>query len=198
MLEISVGQTIRNSRIQKKMTLEDLAAASSLAATHLDRIELAKLNARLITLLPIAEALSMRLHELFNEGGLEPDYTVVERFTENNLPPNEEYDASYLQIDDLGYTLLEKLTILDIEHGAGLAPTCRFQLFPDQNAAAASYGITVIYKYQYGLFTQTIRDISVQQQTVKNMLTLLNRLRPSRESIMDILEDFINGLYMMP
>ena len=61
------GEHVRNLRVAKKMTLEDLAYASNLELSQIHRIEKAKTNLSISTLDTLAKGLDMTIGELLKD-----------------------------------------------------------------------------------------------------------------------------------
>jgi len=67
--ELQIGQKVRRLRQEKRMTLQDLAAATGLSKPLLSQVENEQVIPPLATLLRIAKALGVGLHFFFQEDG---------------------------------------------------------------------------------------------------------------------------------
>jgi transcriptional regulator with XRE-family HTH domain len=65
MLQYKVGERIREIRVQKNLSQQDLAAKCNFEKSNMSRLEAGKVNCTLSTINKVAIALDVKIEELF-------------------------------------------------------------------------------------------------------------------------------------
>jgi len=73
---MELGEKLKAVRLEKKMTLDDVAKKSSLTKSFISQIELNKTSPSITSLIKVASALEIRLTDLFREETLPGDILV--------------------------------------------------------------------------------------------------------------------------
>jgi len=73
---MELGEKLKAIRMEKKMTLDEVAKKSSLTKSFISQIELNKTSPSITSLMKVASALEIRLTDLFRENNLVEDVLV--------------------------------------------------------------------------------------------------------------------------
>lgn len=115
-----VGSNLKMYRISSGLTQQSLALSCDIEPSLIGKIERCSHNASLRTLHRISQTLHVPSYELFRESDPSDQYGTINRYLTRNLTaytalrlckPQQLYGV-------LDSALLEKTTVLDIEHGA--------------------------------------------------------------------------------
>lgn len=104
--EFSIGQQIKQLRLDKGLTLQELAEMVDLTASHISQIENAKSSPSLATLKLISRALGCRLIDFFADELVDdPVITSEKDWTQVHLPGWE--SASMQMVRTVGYKRMQ-------------------------------------------------------------------------------------------
>lgn len=104
--ELSIGQQIKQLRLDKGLTLQELAERAGLTASHISQIENAKSSPSLATLKVISRELGCRLIDFFADELVDdPVITSEKDWTQVHLPAWE--SASMQMVRTVGYKRMQ-------------------------------------------------------------------------------------------
>lgn len=194
MLLQTIARNIRQRRQAQSIPLKQLCLGSCLSEHEWAQAEQGS-NLTLAQLCGIAEVLQCAPHQLFNEGHVEPDYTVIEHCIPHFMPDCTNSRACH--VFDAGCRdTLRTYTLRDVDC-AGYGSVGTFRICETPCPDGMTYGIQAIYRSRHGIASYVVRDVCPNRAEIENFVQFLSRKQPSRIHFYDLITDFVEGYQML-